>query len=290
MNALTNLRTAILAVLVVVGLPGLAAAFDKTVPAKGLTDVAVHTLSGQVDLIGWDKAEVKVEWTEDDANRQPHVSADNGRLRIGGDPKQDRGLTADLKVRLPRGLRVEVKTISGDLKVIGLTGGARLKSISGEVDAVDCRGGLTIKTVSGDVDLQKVSGDVEVKSVSGEVDLVEVDAPLLEVKTVSGDIDHRGPLFKVRVTSHSGEVRLQGALKPGADLRAKSFSGDLSLLLPADSAFDLNAGTRSGGVQCDFELSGGERKSNDVSGRVGPGGAELDLSSFSGEIRIRKSK
>lgn len=290
MNALANLRTAILAVLVLIGLPGLAAAFDKTVPAKGLTDVTVHTLSGQVDLIGWDKPEVKVEWTEDNPAQQPHVSADSGRLRIGGDPKQDRGLTADLKVHLPRGLRVEVKTISGDLDVAGLTGGARLKSISGEVKIVDLRGGLTVKTVSGDTDLRKVSGDVEIKSVSGEVDLIDVEAPLLEVKTVSGDIDQRGSLVKVRVTSHSGEVRLQGDLEAGADLRVKSFSGDLSLVLPAGSAFDLDAGTRSGGVNCDFELSGGERKSNEVSGRAGQGGAEIDLSSFSGEIQVRKSK
>lgn len=278
----------VFALVLVLGLPGLAAGFEKSVPSQGLTAVAVHTLSGQVDLIGWDKPEVLVQWTEDAIDQQPHIGAEGGRLRIGGDPKKDHGLTADLKVHLPRGLKVEVKTISGDLTATALSAGGRLTSISGEVKATGVSGGLTIKTVSGDVDLRDVTGDLEIKSVSGEIDLIEVNSPLLEVKTVSGDIDLRGPLGKVRATSHSGEVRLTGSLMAGAGLRVKSFSGDLKVVLPADAGFDLDASTRSGDVRVDFPLLGSEISGTRASGRVGQGGAELELSSFSGDVRVLK--
>jgi len=280
----------VLALLLVLGAPGLAAGFEKTVPAKGLTDVAVHSLSGQVTLVGWDRPEVKVEWTEDSPAQQPFIGAQDGRLRIGSDPEKDRGLTADLVIHLSKGLKVEIETISGDLSLTGLSAGCRLKTISGEVKVADLAGGLVVKTVSGDVDVRKASGDMEVKSVSGEVEMIEVRSALVEVKTVSGDIHLQGPLSKVRTTSHSGQVLLDGRLEPGAGLRAKSFSGDLIVVLPADAGFDLDASTRSGDVELDFPLSGGELKKGGASGRVGQGGPELELSSFSGEIRVQKAK
>ena len=68
-----------------------------------------------------------------------------------------------------------------------------------------------------------------------------------------------------------------------------SHSGDIRLKIPGNSSFDFQARTSSGDIDCDFMLSGfviSDRKS--LEGIIGKGGSSLNISTFSGDIRIKK--
>jgi DUF4097 and DUF4098 domain-containing protein YvlB len=287
MRGKTNHRVGTLAWLLVLGLPVSAGAFEKNIPAAALTDVAVNSLSGSVEAIGWDKPDVLLEWTDDDPRPGEQVEIQAGRLRIGNDPEVGSGLTTDVKIYLPKRLKLVVRTISGDLKVQAMQAGCRLVAISGEVDARALAGGVEIKTVSGDVELNGIAGDVAVKTVSGQVQARALEGGLVEIKTVSGDVELRGALSKVRLVSHSGDLELRGSLQPDGSIQAKSFSGELNLYLPAKAGFDLDASTRSGSVSVQHALAGADVRPNKASGRANGGGGELQASSFSGDVSIR---
>lgn len=287
MRAMTNTVIPSLVVGLLFALPGSAFGYEKTVDAKALKDVSIRTLSGSVAVQAWDKTQVRVEWTGDGPDETPQFVLAGDHLRIGGQSESDRELTGDLTVRMPAGLRLSIKSISGDLRVVGIAQRVELESISGNVNLQASHGGVWVKTVSGDVTARDLKGDLEVKSVSGEVTVHDVVAGLVEIKTVSGDIDLRGQLGQVRAKSHSGEIDLRGSLRADGGLQANSFSGDVAVLLPADAGFDLEASTRSGSVRVEHPLTGSEKSSMRASGRAGQGGPKLRLGSFSGDLRVR---
>ena len=279
-----------LGIALLASLPAAAGAYEKSVPSAGLTDVAVFTLSGSVELVGWDQPQVKTEWTDSSPAQAPVFATEAGQLRIGNDPDTGRGLSADLKIFLPPGLKVSVKTISGDLKAAALSGGCRLVSISGEVQAKALTGKLEIKTVSGDVGLDGLQGDLSIKTVSGDLDARGLRAGLVEVKTVSGDVELQGELREVRAASHSGKLTIRAQLGSEGGIQAKSFSGDVTVWLPAKAAFDLDLSSRSGSAHAQHTLQAAEVHPNRATGRVNGGGAELQLSSFSGDVAVRISE
>jgi len=127
---------------------------------------------------------------------------------------------------------------------------------------------------------------------------------VFEVVNVGGDItlaqvSHR----QVNVNTVGGDVTFSGALARHGRYNFQSISGDLTLTLPPDSSFRLNA-TLQGEVESDFPLkilsesqSQGEPANNSgkhrkipqqVEGVYGTGDAVISASSFMGSVYLRK--
>lgn len=164
--------------------------------------------------------------------------------------------SVDFVVHLPAGLRVDAKTVAGDLIGNGL------------------RGTLELGTVSGDLRLTDVEGDVlDVSSVSGDVELERVRVREVSAETVSGDVTFAGPIEsqgRYDFKTLSGDVILTLPRQPEATVSAVTFSGDL------DSVFPITTG-------------GGRSRRHRFNATWGSGSAKVDLESFSGDIRIRES-
>ena len=194
-----------------------------------------------------------------------YPSSDRGRTsstdrdpcnRGSGWQHNDRNDTAvDFVVRLPAGLRVDAKTVSGDLIGTGL------------------RGTLDLGTVSGDLRLTDVEGDVlEVSTVSGDIELERIRVREVSAETVSGDVTFAGPIDnkgRYDFKTLSGDVVMTLPRQPDAVVSAVTFSGDL------DSVFPITASGRS--------------RRHRFSATWGAGTAKLDLESFSGDIKIREA-
>ncbi len=162
----------------------------------------------------------------------------------------------DFTVRLPAGLRVDVKTVAGDFVGSGL------------------RGTLDVGTVSGDLRLTDVEGDVlEAQSVSGDIELDQIRMREIGAETVSGDVTFTGPIDpkgRYDFKTLSGDVLMTLPREPDATVSAVTFSGDL------DSAFPI-------------ATTGGRNRRHRFNATWGTGTAQLDLESFSGDIRIREA-
>jgi len=69
----------------------------------------------------------------------------------------------------------------------------------------------------------------------------------------------------------------------------KSHSGDVTLTIPSDAAFDLEARTFSGSIDSEFEITlTGKISKKELKGSVNGGGATLEVKTFSGDVELKK--
>lgn len=142
--------------------------------------------------------------------------------------------------------------------------------------AVPANDVVSAGSVSGDVSIDGAHGDVQASSVSGDVRLEHLHATSVRANTVSGTID-------VRVDEPTGR----------GDFTFHSVSGDITLEVPKGFGADLSLTTVSGDINSDFPvtLGGSNRWSRRrLEARVGDGGRRLDVSTVSGDLKLRMAK
>jgi hypothetical protein len=164
---------------------------------------------------------------------------------------------------------LEVSSTSGDFKAEGLKAGgnAKINSASGNlaIQNLTCRQ-IEMTNTSGDIKASDCkSGLFSVKTVSGGITLNELDGSAI-LKTTSGDIevDSRAP---------KGQFSLS------------TVSGNINLKLPGNG-FNLDAGTVSGRINCDFDLNNRSEGKRSLKGIFGSGEIPVTLKTTSGDIRI----
>jgi len=131
-------------------------------------------------------------------------------------------------------------------------------------------------SVSGDVEITGAHGDVNASSVSGDIKLDRLHASSVHANSVSGDVE-------VRIDELTG----------GGALTFNSVSGDVTLELPRDFGAELSMSTVSGDINSDFPLTiGGNGRMNrrSLNARVGAGGRRLDVSTVSGDLKLKMSR
>ena len=78
---------------------------------------------------------------------------------------------------------------------------------------------------------------------------------------------------------------------PLGNIRIANSKGDISLILPRNAAFSLQARTRDGEIQSEFEavrVNSGDKESS-ATGSVGNNGPRLEINNEYGSIEIRKA-
>jgi len=151
---------------------------------------------------------------------------------------------------------------------------------------------LEAKTVSGDVIAQGLRGELELATVSGDLQLTDAQGPVLEATSVSGNVQlDKVVAREVTAETVSGDVTFVGDIDPKGIYDFKTLSGDVIVTVPRQPDATLSAATFSGRFSSDFEVtSDGRRRRNRYNATWGSGGARIDLESFSGNIRIRSAR
>jgi hypothetical protein len=190
--------------------------------APGVRTVEVRSGSLDVAVIPGDSAAAALE--NEIATDFPWDDAPACRLRqeregtrlyawIESEGPFSAGERGRIRLRVPRGADVRVRTSSGSVTVDGLEGGT-----------------IDVRTASGSVRLRHVSGRILVDSVSGSVD-IDSGAGAVDARTVSGTIEGR-------------------RLRPSDYCEFRSVSGNIDVDLLSDLAsvgFDL--GSISGSIR-----------------------------------------
>lgn len=210
-------------------------------------------------------------------------------------------VSVDYTLTVPSGASVDMKSVSGDLKVTGVRGSVRAESVSGRVTATDTPKVETAKSVSGDVVLSGIAidGDLSASTVSGTVTAKGVKAHGLDLGSVSGDVVVTDVTCdRLNAKSVSGGFEYTGAITRGGVYDVNVHSGNVRFVLTNPSGFELSASTFSGNIRSDLPLTvGGDRDSaarrRGISNRslratFGDGSATLTLRTFSGNIVIEK--
>jgi DUF4097 and DUF4098 domain-containing protein YvlB len=285
--------------------------FEKTVALAKDGKVDISNISGDITVLSWNQDQVKIEALkiseasslekakENTAKVTIEVVPEGSLLRIETKyPKSDKfwggdsvNVSVNYKLWIPEKAALKATNISGDISAEAIGGAVALKAVSGDIHLTKAAGGADCNTVSGDVTVAEVTGSAFLKSVSGDVKAGGVKGSV-EAESVSGDIGltEVSEASTVRVKALSGEVLYRGGISKQGNYSLKSHSGTVTLYIPSDSAFDLEAETFSGEIESDFEIKVmGKVSPKELSGSVNGGGAVLKVSSFSGDIKLKKS-
>jgi len=138
-------------------------------------------------------------------------------------------VSADFKVTGILG-DVKVQSVSGNVK--GDAGGnVRATTVSGDVRlTAHAAKMIEVKTISGDIQLMGGGGEADVTTVSGSAIIELADVTRGRFKSVSGDMTAElalAPDGQIESESVSGDVSLKFAAAPAAEFDVQSFSGDI---------------------------------------------------------------
>ena len=155
---------------------GTAAELKSAFPGK--SSLFLKSVSGDVQVTGWDEDRIEVESTGGFA-----------KVRERDDKVMIRSISGDYTIRTPREARLELVSVSGDVEVSGVGGRFVLKSVSGDVDLVGFKGEVEASVVSGDLSLDGFSGKVLVESKSGDITCRPAGPLEGSMVSKSGDIE-----------------------------------------------------------------------------------------------------
>jgi len=133
---------------------------------------------------------------------------------------------------------------------------------------------IDASSVSGNVEVVGAQGNVRAGSVSGDIRLERLRAASVEARSVSGEI--------------SASIE---SLTGSGTLSFKSVSGGVKLDLPRGLDADLSMSSVSGQLDSEFQMTlGGRTSRRRIEARIGRGGRDLDVTTVSGDVRLRVNK
>ena len=264
--------------------------------------IEVSNIKGAVTVTGWDRPEVQVTGTLGDGAKGLLVEGGGSHLTIKVQAPEKQGWFswgADsrmgdtlLDIKVPNAAEMRIEVVSADVTLAGVAG-RRLdvESVSGNLRLDSGARDIEVDSVSGDVDvaggnathsnIESVSGNIRARGLGGE----------MSFETVSGDIDAEGATYReLKAGTVSGDINLRGAASDGVRVEVESMSGDVHLYLPAAVSARLSASSFSGRIRSDFgdvtEPDHGPGSSLEAS--AGSGSGHVRIETFSGNIDIRK--
>ena len=174
---------------------------------------------------------------------------------------------AEVSIAVPRGVTVHLGTVTADGLVSGVHAASSVKTVSGTILVDGVHGHVDAKTVSGSIDVRDQHGNFTGDTVSGSLTVQAPELQHLRAKSVSGSL----------------AVDLGSS---AATLGASTVSGDVTVRIPADAGFDLDAKSVSGRV-----VAGGEQlpeKPGRSGGRItrGDGAVQLVAKTDSGDVTL----
>lgn len=264
---------------------------DERRPLNADGRIYVNNVAGTIDIATWERNEVSIGGRLGSEVEKLELSGDAGALSVLVKLPKKSHASGDtvLRLRVPAGARIDLESVSADVVVDGARGPVKVNTVSGDVGLALGSPEVTVQTVSGDLRLRAPAKLTKVNSVSGDLRMAGLQGKL-SVETVSGNVELQGGKFsELKLKSISGDMRLDVSLADAAQINGETLSGEIRMIVPTALTGTALLKSFSGDASCD-----GARAVEHQTGRRreyvwGDGhGAHIELSSFSGDIRIER--
>jgi len=258
--------------------------------------VDVSNVQGRVDVTAWDRNEVELTALLESDEDKLEFEATERQVRIRVNRPEGKYHDSDddaiLTLKVPKGARLIVGTVSADITVNGVRGEQRLESVSGTVDTQAYDAPVTLESVSGEIVLKGNGGKARVstENVSGST-IVSGIRGGYEGEAVSGNITAIvAAVDRLRAGSISGDIEINAELTSAARAELESISGTVELTLkpPVNAEFDIES--FSGDIENCFGQQARDKSKyvpgSELGFTQGSGGARVIIQTLSGEISL----
>jgi DUF4097 and DUF4098 domain-containing protein YvlB len=259
--------------------------FEKHFPVKGRPVVVIQNVAnGRIEVKSSKNPEVLLAWTQgsDKINVEPEqvdnrVDVSSSILDPAAQPEE---LEANLQLTVPEETELQLKTEKGLIYVEQVMGDMTLQSVAGEIHLKEVSGYIVVRTTGGSLVCNQCAGKLDFNSVSGNAQVLQPALTNVSLFTTSGNILFDGDFIRTGIYT------------------MKSGKGTVEVHFSGNDSFDLKAQTATGTVDNQAEAylkpdthgvrHMAQRFTKGLFGTVGSGLAKVELSSYSGTIRILK--
>jgi DUF4097 and DUF4098 domain-containing protein YvlB len=193
---------------------------------------------------------------------------------------------------------VVIESVSGSVKVINRHASSTLRNIGGNVDldtqfgsadVQDVKGNASIQNRYSVVNAQRIAGSLTIQGRNNSVDIDDVGGAL-DVDTSYKNLSVRNARGTMKLSNRHGGIDVEFEEPPSHDIRLNGDYSDVTLELPAGSAFTLDGQTHYGNIDSEFDsvsvnASGRDRTAR---GQQGSGRPRIIMETQHGNIRFEK--
>ena len=180
---------------------------------------------------------------------------------------------------------VSVQGRADDISAADVKGAARLNGEFDNVKLSKIAGAVSFKSARTDMEFSKLDGDLDMDS--GDMRATELTGPFRLI-TRSKDVRLAGVNGDVRLQNENGAVEIR--MNKLGSMQVSNRNSDIQIYLPDKTAFQLDAHSRGGEIESDFDalkIDNGHDQAT-ASGAIGTGGPHLVISNEHGGIELRK--
>jgi hypothetical protein len=252
-------------------------------PAPSSGVLRVHNANGRTRVVGEDRLEIEVQAvkcaraesaeaarTLADSIQLIHaLQPDALELEVEVPRRWNRRGYANLEVRVPRGLSIEIVASNGKVAIESLRGAVRTRSSNGSVDISDVVGDIEIATSNARVCCCGTRGRLVARSSNGKI----------EVEEHCGSID---------ASTSNGLIRASMDELGEEGVQLATSNGRIVLELPEKVDAEVDIRVDNGVIRNDRPLCKATReRSGQLRGRIGAGGASIKLRTSNGSVCLR---
>ena len=255
---------------------------EKHFQVQSKPKITVRNSNGRIQVKAWTRNEVLVAWTNASGKSTVETEEAGNRVEVSTRTMDD-GVSADesktdFEITVPVESELNVRTDSGNVTVESVHGDMTFDTVGASLQLSDVDGYMVVKTIDGSLICTRCSGKLEANSISGNVQMIQ---PTLD---------------SVRVQTSSGNIFFDGSFLSRGIYIMKNFSGTIEVHFASSDSFDVNATSLKGRVvnQASFKPDAhgsphpASKWGQSLFGTMNEGHAKVELSSFSGTIKILK--
>lgn len=246
--------------------------------------VLQNIVNGRIEVKSWRNPEIVVTSTFAPGKVDVEIEQVGDRIDINASAltasSQPHDNEANFQLMVPEQTELQLKTQTGLILVEQVNGDMKLQSVAGDVHLKEVSGYIIVKTTGGSLVCTQCAGQLEFTSISGNAQILQPTLANMNLMTTTGNILYDGDFVRTGIyTMNSGrglvEIRFSGT--GSFDLRAQTILGSVDNQAPDLIKPDVHANRQNKG-----------KFSTSFFGTVGMGLAKVELSSYSGTIRILK--
>jgi DUF4097 and DUF4098 domain-containing protein YvlB len=259
--------------------------FEKHFTVKGHPVVMIQNVAdGRIEVKSWKNPEVVVLASQPSNKIGLDLEQADDRIDVTANILDSSGtasdLTENIQLTVPEETELQIKTQSGLIYVEQVLGDMKLESVAGDIHLKEVSGYIIVHTTGGSLICTQCAGKLDFNTISGNAQVLQPSLRSVNLVTTTGNILFDGDFIRTGIYS----------MRSGRGLVEVRFAGT--------DSFDLNAQTSTGTVDNRAAAflkpdSHGIRRTaskyaKGLVGSVGSGLAKVELSSFSGTVRILK--
>jgi DUF4097 and DUF4098 domain-containing protein YvlB len=258
---------------------------EKQFSVTGRPVVVIHNVAnGRIEVKSWKNSEVNVVGTQASNKIGFDIEQVGDRIDVTANvldaSAQPLELEADLQLTVPEETELQLKTETGLIYVEQVVGDMKLESYAGDVHLKEVSGYIIVKTTSGSLVCTQCAGKLDFSSIGGNAQMLQPQLNDVNLMTTTGNILFDGDFVRTglySMKSGKGLVEVRFSSTDSFDLKAQTATG----IVDNQAAAFLKPDTH--GVK---HIA--SKYMHSLFGTVGMGLAKVELSSYSGTIRIMK--